>query len=69
MSEHISKTFKLYAKLQAEGRILRDNAKIYYQDDTVRGLLTEFAKEVDCGLISDHDYLYMIPLTANLTSI
>ncbi len=64
MSEQIvSKTFKLYAKLQSNGRVVRDNAKIFYQDDQVRSLLTEFAKEVDCGLISDHDYLYMIPLT------
>ena len=64
MSEQIvSKTFKLYAKLQTSGKVLRENAKIFYQDDQVRSLLTEFAGEVDCGLVSDHDYLYMIPLT------
>ncbi len=63
MSQQVTKTFKLYAKLQADGRILRDQAKIFYQDDEVRSLLSEFASQVDCGLISDHDYLYMIPLT------
>jgi len=59
----ITKTFKLYSKLQSKGQILKEDAKLYFQDDQVRGLLTEFAKEVDCGLISDHDYLYLIPLT------
>jgi len=64
MSEiNVSKTFKLYAKLQSNGKILKEDAKLYFQDDQIRSLLTEFAKEVDCGLISDHDYLYMIPLT------
>ncbi len=59
----VSNTFQLYVKLQSKGRLLRNDARLYYQDDEVRGLLTEFVREVDCGLFSDHDYLYMVPLT------
>lgn len=59
----ISKTFKLYASLQANGKIYKEDAKLYFQDDEVRGLLSEFVKEIDCGIISDHEYMYLIPLT------
>lgn len=59
----VSKTFKLYAKLQSQGKLLKEDSKIYFQEDGVRNLLSEFAREIDCTLITDHDYLYMIPLT------
>lgn len=59
----VSKAFSLYAELQAKGKVLKENAKAIEQDDEVRSILTEFINEVDCGLISDQDYYYMIPLT------
>jgi len=59
----VARAFKLFAKLQAQGKLHKDDGKIYFQDDAIRSLLSEFAKEIDCGLITDHEYLYMIPLT------
>lgn len=59
----VSKVFKLYAKLQIDGKVNKEDSKLYFVDDEARGLLTEFVQEVDCGLIQDDKYLYMVPLT------
>lgn len=59
----VSKTFKLFSVLQMQGKIQKDDCKLYFQDDQVRSLMSEFAGEIDCVLISDADYLYLIPLT------
>lgn len=58
-------TFKIYARLNAEGKILRENASLFQTDDQVRGMLMAFASEVDCTIITSGKYLYMIPLTKN----
>lgn len=57
--------FKLYAKLNADGKILKDNAGIYHTDDEARGMLMAFVGEVDCTIIAAGKYLYMVPLTKN----
>lgn len=61
----IMATFKIYAELNANGKILKDNAKLFQTDDEVRGMLMAFAGEVDCTVISSGKYLYMVPLTKN----
>lgn len=58
-------TFKIYATLNAEGKILKENAKLFQTDDEVRSTLSAFANEVDCTIIDSGIYLYMIPLTKN----
>lgn len=59
----VSKTFRLFSVLQMQGKIQKEDCKLYFQDDGVRNLMSEFAKEIDCGLISDTEFLYLIPLT------
>ncbi|MBN2222767.1 MAG: non-ribosomal peptide synthetase module [Vallitaleaceae bacterium] len=59
----VSKAFRIYAKLQANGKLHRSEARQYESNDEVRNLVGEFAKEVDCGILLDESYLYMIPLT------
>lgn len=61
----IMDTFKIYAKLNADGKILKENAKLFSTDDTVRGMLMAFAAEVDCTIIASGKYLYLVPLTKN----
>ena len=58
-------TFKIFTELNAGGKILKENAKLYQTDDQVRGMLMAFAAEVDCTVISSGKYLYMVPLTKN----
>lgn len=58
-------TFKIFAKLNADGKILKENAKLYGSDDEVRGMLSAYAEEVDCTIISSGKYLYLVPLTKN----
>lgn len=57
--------FKIFARLSAEGELLKQEARLYVSDDEVRGLCTQFADEVDCTIISAGDYLYLVPLTKN----
>jgi len=59
----ITHAFRIYAKLQAEGKIQKKNAGLYFQDEAVRSLVSEFVEEVGCGLITDASYLYLIPLS------
>ena len=63
--QQLMSAFKIYARLNADGRILKENAKLYHTDDDVRGTLMAFAAEVDCTIISADKYLYMVPLTKN----
>jgi hypothetical protein len=63
--ERVIEAFKIFSKLNASGQLLRDEATEYFSDDTVRGLLSQFAEEVDCTVITAGEYLYMIPLTKN----
>jgi hypothetical protein len=62
--QYIIEAFKIYSRLNAEGQLLKEEAKMY-MDEGVRGLVLEFANEVDCTVISAGDYLYLIPLTVH----
>lgn len=61
----VIEAFKIYAKLSAEGEVMKDDVSAYIANDEVRGLVTEFAKEVDCTIISAGEVLYLVPLTKN----
>ncbi len=61
----VIESFKIYARLCAEGEVLKDEISIYLANDEVRGLVSEFAKEVDCTIISAGDLIYLVPLTKN----
>lgn len=63
--ERLMSVFKLYAQLNANGKILKEQAGIYNRDDEARGMLMAFVGEVDCTIIAAGKYLYMVPLTKN----
>ncbi len=63
--DQVMSAFKIYAKMNSEGKVLKDAARLYQTDDEIRGAIMGFANEVDCTIISAGRYLYMVPLTKN----
>ena len=61
----VIKAFKIYSTLAAKGKIEKDEIRLYLADDSIRGLVDQFAKEVDCTVIVAGDYIYMIPISMN----
>ena len=55
--------FALYAKLAGKGELLKLDAAAYFDDEDVRALLENYAKAVQCTLVSDSDYLYLLPVS------
>lgn len=62
--KNVMEAFRIYSKLNTNGQMLREEARNFL-DENVRGLVMEFANEVDCTVITAGDYLYLIPLTVH----
>ncbi len=62
--KNVMEAFKLFARLNVEGQILKEEAQ-QGMNDEVRGLLAEFANEVNCCILSAGAYIYLIPLTVH----
>lgn len=60
--EQVIQAFKIYSTLAINGKAYRDDFRLYLADDYIRGLVNQFAKEVDCTLLVMGDLIYMIPL-------
>ncbi|SDE25746.1 hypothetical protein SAMN02799630_05011 [Paenibacillus sp. UNCCL117] len=58
----VMKAFRIYALLSREGSAGKEAMQEYEADDRVRGLVDQFAAEVECVTLSAGDRLYMIPL-------
>jgi hypothetical protein len=58
----VLKAFRLYAELSRRGVVEREGLQLYLADDEVRGLVDQFAREVDCMTITAGDQLHLIPL-------
>jgi len=58
----VKEAFRLYAVLAAKGYGDKEALRLYLADDVVRGLVEEFAQEVDCTVIPAGEQLYLIPL-------
>ncbi|EOD00251.1 DUF6063 family protein [Caldisalinibacter kiritimatiensis] len=61
--EEVIKAFNLYTKLSVNGYGEKDELRLYLADDEIRGLVDQFAKEVDCTIITAGDYIYLIPIS------
>lgn len=61
-NEQVLKAFKLYTKLSLAGFGESDELRLYQADDAIRGLVNQFAKEVDCTIFLSGERLYFIPL-------
>ena len=58
----VTTAFKIYAALSTQGTADREALRLYLADDSVRGLVEQFAKEVDCTVIPAGDQLILVPL-------
>lgn len=61
-NETIMNAFRLYSYLAMNGSAERDRLQEYMADDELRGLVDQFAAEVDCSVIAAGDELYLVPL-------
>jgi len=60
--EQVMQAFRLFARLSTAGKGSEDELRLYFSDDRIRGLVDQFAQEVDCTVISAGDNLYFVPL-------
>jgi hypothetical protein len=61
----VLQAFKIYSTLAVNGKAYKDDFRLYLADDLIRGLVDQFAREVDCTLLVVGDLIYMIPLATN----
>lgn len=61
-NETVMHAFRLYSQLAMNGAVEKERLQEYMADDEVRGLVDQFAAEVDCAVIAAGDELYLIPL-------
>lgn len=64
-NEQVLQSFKLYTILSIKGYAEKENMRLYMADDSIRGLVDQFAREVDCTVFDAGDYIYMIPISQN----
>lgn len=62
-NEQIIQGFKLFSMLSAKGYSEKEELRLYMADESIRGLVDQFAKEVDCTIFISGDYIYMIPVS------
>lgn len=60
--DEVMKAFRIYAQLSRSGVADKENLLQVESDDRVRGLLDQFASEVDCVVMGAGDRLMLIPL-------
>lgn len=61
-NELVMRAFRLYAELALKGVAQRDILQQYLVDDELRGLVDQFAREVDCVTLAAGDQLHLVPL-------
>lgn len=61
----VTAAFKIFALLSTQGRADKEALRLYLADDNVRGLVEQFAQEVDCRVIAAGDELYLVPLVVS----
>lgn len=63
--DQIIQAFKIYSALAMEGAVGKEQLRLYMADDGIRGLVDQFAKEVECAIFPTGDLLYLVPLAVN----
>lgn len=59
----VLKAFQLYASLASKGELSKVDSSSYFEDEAVRSLVDNYAQLVQCTVMSDADYLYLIPIS------
>lgn len=63
--EQITQAFKIYTMLAMKGTAGKEYLRQYLADDGIRGLVDQFAREVECTVFLAGDLLYLTPLAMN----
>lgn len=61
-NEQVIQSFKLYSTLAMKGYGEKEDLRLYMSDDVIRGIVDQFAREVDCTIFSSGEIIYMIPV-------
>lgn len=61
-NDTVMSAFRLYSQLAINGVAEKERLQEYMADDEVRGLLDQFAAEVDCAVIVSGNQMLLIPL-------
>lgn len=59
--QQVMRAFKIYSQLAAAGIGEKDELRQYLVDDAIRGLVDQFAEEMQCTIFIAGDFVYMIP--------
>lgn len=62
MEENMIAAFDIYARLAAQGQVCKAEIPAYWENDEVRHFVGVFVSRVQCALISDAEYLYLLPI-------
>lgn len=57
----VTAAFKIIVQLSTRGSADSGSLRLYLSDDNVRGLVEQFAQEVECTVIAAGDELYFLP--------
>jgi hypothetical protein len=61
-NEQVLAAFRLYSQLSRDGQADTESMRQYIANDMIRGLVDQFAQEVDCTVIPAGDKLYLVPI-------
>lgn len=59
--QEVLRAFKMYSKLAINGLGIKDDFRLYIVDNKIRGLVNQFADEMQCVIFVAGDLIYMIP--------
>lgn len=62
-NDQVMQAFKLYSILSIQGYGDKEELHLYISDDKIRGLVDQFAKQVDATIFASGDYIYLIPVS------
>lgn len=60
--KQVIEAFKIYSDLAMNGKAEKEDLRLYIADDYIRGLVNQFAEEMDSTLLVVGDLIYMVPL-------
>ncbi|MFD2370965.1 DUF6063 family protein [Brevibacillus sp. GCM10020057] len=64
-NEQVLAAFRIYSQLSRDGQADTESMRMYVGNDVIRGLVEQFAREVDCAVIPAGDKLYMVPIAVS----
>lgn len=64
-NDQVVQAFKIYSTLAMSTYGNKEELRLYLADDQIRGLVDQFAREMDCTVFTAGDYIYMIPISKN----